>query len=609
MKNIKNILLLILALCITAISFSKEENTDAIYNTLVKEYTLNPDGTVEFHLRKEVKLLTHFAFHRLFGETFIIYDTTSQSLKINEAYTIMADGKKVTAPSNAFNKVLPGFAANIPAFNHLREMVVTHTGLEVGSTIVLDYTLTTKGSFLPYLMGNELIGENVPVRAMQVIVNVPAGAKLNHKMLNLRTAPETGKDGKFDVYTWKFTGLKATPQESYIDQASLPRLIFSTAKDLDQAIAAIAAQPAFRHETGADFAKRIDQVSSENKEDLKKMLALQDLVISEVKLADVPLQYTGYKVRTAAECWQSANATVLEKAVMLADALSRVNINAIPVVLLPASQFDPALGDPLQFEQFVVQVNPREMGRFYLSVTRKNEQNLIYSLEGLTVVPLNGAADKLVTFKEDGMKENGISLTGDLSIADTALIKGSLTMELEGYKNPALKIYGNADAVKTYLSGNLGPSSVVTYETKKTNPEGTETKFQVEKKKPLVKTGGYYFLDLPVLNNGIAQYHLDASSDTREAPLKLGGDIEEEYTYTITLPDGWTLLNPKTRLTLSNEAGKLDLELQQKKNTVVFSKNLKVNERIEAKDYREFLELIRTFGDERYSRLVLVPAK
>jgi hypothetical protein len=182
-------------------------------------------------------------------------------------------------------------------------------------------------------------------------------------------------------------------------------------------------------------------------------------------------------------------------------------------------------------------------------------------------------------------------------------------MELEGYKNPALKIYGNTDAVKSYLAGILNSSSVKTYETAKTNPEGIETKFDVEKKKPLVKTGSYYFMDLPSLNNGISQYHLEVSSDTREAPMKLPGAVEEEYSYSITLPDGWLMLNPTTNLTLSNEAGKLDLELQQKKNTVVFTKVLKVNDRIEAKHYREFLELIRTFSDEKFNRLILIPAQ
>ena len=128
--------------------FSQTPGYDAEYQKLVKEYILQKDGSWDFHYRKEIKLLTHYSFHRLFGETFIVYNPLYQQLKINEAFTVMADGKKVIVPQNAFNGVLPGFAANIPAYNHLREMVVTHTGTEVGSVITLDYTIHSAGNFL-----------------------------------------------------------------------------------------------------------------------------------------------------------------------------------------------------------------------------------------------------------------------------------------------------------------------------------------------------------------------------------------------------------------------------------------------------------------------------
>jgi len=64
----------------------------------------------------------------------------------------MADGKKVETPSNAFNEILPSFAAGAPAFNGLRDMVITHTGLERGAVINLDYTLHTAKDNTPALM-------------------------------------------------------------------------------------------------------------------------------------------------------------------------------------------------------------------------------------------------------------------------------------------------------------------------------------------------------------------------------------------------------------------------------------------------------------------------
>jgi len=65
-------------------------------------------------------------------------------LQIHESYTRQKDGNIVKTPANALVEVLPSAAANAPAFNALREMVVVHTGLELGATIYLDYSITTK---------------------------------------------------------------------------------------------------------------------------------------------------------------------------------------------------------------------------------------------------------------------------------------------------------------------------------------------------------------------------------------------------------------------------------------------------------------------------------
>lgn len=77
--------------------FSQEEDHDAVYLQLVKEFTLNPDGSMDYHYTKELKLQTYRAFTSLYGETFIIYHPAFQTLKINQAFTIMADGKKVSS--------------------------------------------------------------------------------------------------------------------------------------------------------------------------------------------------------------------------------------------------------------------------------------------------------------------------------------------------------------------------------------------------------------------------------------------------------------------------------------------------------------------------------
>lgn len=73
---------------------------------------------------KELTLFTHTAMNGLYGESFIVYNPAYQELKIHESYTRQKDGTIVKTPGNAFVEVLPATAADAPAYNGLKEMVV-----------------------------------------------------------------------------------------------------------------------------------------------------------------------------------------------------------------------------------------------------------------------------------------------------------------------------------------------------------------------------------------------------------------------------------------------------------------------------------------------------
>ena len=100
----------------------------------------------------------------LYGESFIVYNPAYQELKIHESYTRQKDGKIVKTPENAFVEVLPAAAADAPAYNGLKEMVVVHTGLELGATICLDYSVITRPGYLPGLDVYVPIEELSPVK-------------------------------------------------------------------------------------------------------------------------------------------------------------------------------------------------------------------------------------------------------------------------------------------------------------------------------------------------------------------------------------------------------------------------------------------------------------
>ena len=116
-----------------------QKKADAVFRRITKIYTLHPDGSVDYQYKHELDLHSYYAFNRLYGESFIVYNPKYQQLTVNKSVTETAEGKKIPSPENAYNEVLPQFASGAPPFHHLREMVVTHSGLELYSTIHLDY--------------------------------------------------------------------------------------------------------------------------------------------------------------------------------------------------------------------------------------------------------------------------------------------------------------------------------------------------------------------------------------------------------------------------------------------------------------------------------------
>jgi len=613
MKKNQIILILVLLFISPIYLNAQTESYDAEYIRLVKEYTLHEDGSYDFHYFKEIKLNTYFAFHRLFGETFIVYNPQYQELKINEAFTIMADGKKIVAPENAFNEVLPGFARDIPAYNYLREMVVTHTGTEIGCVITLDYTIKTQKGFLPFFFGSEEAGEIVPVKDLSIIVKIPQNTDLKHRMLNNRTAPAiTGEAGQ-KVFTWTFRDVPALSHSGNQDPERKEMLFFSVAKDMTAAFYAFVNQSAFRSEISSEISRRMDAVIKDKKNDLDIILGLQEVVLDELKLADIPMVYSGYKVRIPAVAWESANATSLEKAILLAEMLKAANINACPVATVPNAWYSAEMGNLAAFDGYMVQVNPKETGRIYLSVTQKQSQNLIYDVQDKTMIQLDGAIESMRTFKEKPVA-NLLEMEAELRLGDDKTggredyrtIRGELEIEMSGIVNPYFRLRKDSSYVKNILSGDVSSSSINNIEKEKLSE--LKSQYQITNTPIPIKQDfqGFIFFELPRYKTGFDAWNLNQFTGSGDTPVKLDFILTENYEYVLELPDDYTLFTPAVDINITNDLGEMKISISQKGQTVKVERSWKLFHDIITSDQMDaFKEMILAWEKVDYRKIVL----
>jgi hypothetical protein len=600
----KNILGLFLVMMMLSALVAQEERADAVYEKIVKTYTLDREGNTSYRLQKIQKLNTHVAFNRLYGETFIIYNPDFQQLKINESYTIMADSTRVDTPENAFNEVLPRAAAHSDTYSHLREMVVTHTGLEVGATIHLDYTITSDKDFVPALMADEILRESSPVRELEIIAKVPAGVELYHKVFNLRTAPEVMIVGSEKVYTWRFMGLPGAPHESFAgDMPLVPCLIFSSESSFANLLDHITAQPAFDYKINDAMQQFVDETKDPENE-IGTLLAIQEEVIKNMKTDQVPMSWNGFRVRTPEEVWQSNGGSRFEKTLLLAALLKAAGFEATPVYSIPSRFYDSGIAGANQFDDVLLMANTKGFGTIYLSAYQTSGQSLEFQSGHKILLPLR-RGQSLTELKTAAIN-NEILMKANLEITPEMKIEGKADIVLQGAVNPFLSLAKEPKNMAGMISGGMVVKDSAAVVVKNSNLAKTEIGLKIEKDNAFQEQLGFYRLILPEMNNGFSGWRIQYLNTERTDAFILPFPVSESYSFQIALPEGFELINKKNAINLKNRAGSVKIEISERRGVITVIRELSLtNPMIAPGDYTDFRTLVNEWLDGNNKTLVL----
>lgn len=375
MNKITNKIALLACLlsCAFASAFAASE---AEFGKLSKAWTLHADGSQEFRCHKELTLFTHTAMNGTYGETFIVYHPAYQELKIHSSYTKQKDGTIVKTPDNAFVEVLPREAADAPAYNQLKEMVVVHTGLELGATIYLDYSILTKPGYYPELDINDRLQETSPVKAYTIAISVPDNKPLTWDLYGIKAqAEETNRNGMKEV-NWTLRNIPALSHEAYTPQNGnhTIRLAASTYPSSVDALATLAKR--FKDSQAYECKTFAQYITEEAKDEKEKIDIIHKHVVENMGLSQVPLDETGYTVRDADVVLRSAYGTPAEKTQLLSTLLNAAGVQAEIVASYPALLKQEACGLKTIKELAVkTTCGGKEI---YLSAVSLKEPSLIY---------------------------------------------------------------------------------------------------------------------------------------------------------------------------------------------------------------------------------------
>jgi len=603
---INKIILIAFLLCTVNVLNAQDDKTDAVYKEQTKEYTLNKDGSWTYHYSHKLLINSYYAFHNLYGEDFIIYDPAFQKLKVNRSVTTMADGKQVASPENAYNEVLPGFAANVPAWNRLREMVVTHTALERGSSIDFDYTLTSAKGYSLAITGNEQFMMNSPVKKLTFILNVPSGAKVNFEQFNISGKPSVVKSGGNTSYTWTLTNVPAALREDFRprEQQNRPVIIFVASNKSTDALAGFASQEAFKSEITPEVKAKADEIVFAFDSPLLKTLKLQEMVANELNTWRIPLPNIGYTVRPINSIWQSNGGTEAEKAVLFTAMLRAQNIQAEPVAVVAERYYSKKVSSPALIERFLVKVSLQGMDPIFLSPTQPDQQDVSYTLGGKRIISLvPGKSQPSDVIAES---KNILALSGNLQLDTDMSLKGTLNLELGGRINPWLKVQKDTAYTVSMLSAATGRSKITKVVKGKTDADLSSFSFNMDAKSYADEKAGHVFLKLPAVPTGSDSWHMTELVIKRVEPLEIPFPINESYDIFITLPEGMTLVSPEAKLAMNNEFGSIDISLVSEGNQLHIIRKINILKTyVPVEKYETFKMFINSWNNKKYKEVVL----
>ena len=313
----------ILGMLLLAVLPVKAES-EAEFRKLSKTYTLRADGSQELRVQKELTLFTHAAMNGLYGETFIVYDPEFQELTIHESYTRQKDGTVIKPPSNALVEVLPSSAANAPAYNHLKEMVVVHTGLELGATIYLDYSIVSKAGYLPELDVCCPVKELSPVKEFIFRLNVPAGKSVRYELLNASAKPVIAQGNGMKSFIWTLKDVAPRPYAypsgrgnlglvQAVASGMMPVFVASTWPGYTEAVKYLQKQFAVGNTSVVEGkVAELTQGLEGNPQAMRNAIANYMAGLYQLGHCNVSLQDAGYRLRPASEVITSAYGTQAE---------------------------------------------------------------------------------------------------------------------------------------------------------------------------------------------------------------------------------------------------------------------------------------------------------
>ncbi|HON18977.1 MAG TPA: DUF3857 domain-containing protein [Salinivirgaceae bacterium] len=554
-------------------TYGKNFEPDARYLKMVKTYRFNPDGSYVYDYEHYLLYNSYFSFHRLYGETFIVYNPSFQRLEIMTAETRMADGTLVKAPQNAFNEVLPSWAAHSGAYNHLKEMVVTHTGLECGAVAHLHYSIFSSPEPQGFRHFVEPLVREVPIDTLIITIVVPEGFPFRFAE-NLPMKPKRVEEGENTKYIFQITGINAKEPFGLSAECDEPRVIFQIGeKSLEQLL--------------KDFGEENSPLQSISDAQWDLALDIRSNIASVNTIA-VPPTFHIFPIQNPVETLKRNSGTSLEKAVLLAKQLREAGISSKLLLKFPDNTIDPSIS------------NFASLLDVYVAIQR-GDMPVVLSTETRQTIGLSKQSGFVFVYLEsDGLRKlwEKASLSVDSRVEFTLDSKGkcSGTETVLFHSGAPIFLSKTGNSVSAgELTGRNG--DVISYES---TPEGKLSYTVQQKEVKVDMVDNVVTIAVPTVKYGFDVKHFSPLPDSFSNQICIDAPVKEQTVVELMLPKEAKLFSDVVNQRYSGNFGTVEVSMKSKGSKVIFLRKIEITQsNIAPSDYPEFKRAMDFIGSQK----------
>jgi hypothetical protein len=562
-KRIALAVLVLLAFAGPSFAKTDRDQDDGVLVRQVVVFNLDPDGRLTRHEESAVEMLTAWVPQHGLLDPRINWNEARSEMTVDRARTVMKNGKVVDAKPNSFvPNTAPELQWAVP-YAAMRQMVVSHVGVEHGSVSTLAFTVRDrKPSGVPLWGVIELQGQ-VPVREQQIEFRLPETIAL--KWAGVNTAPRldvTTREGH-KIHTLSRRDVPAANlAELPSGRAGVQRLVYSTASDW----AAVRSFLEKRVESASSPDAAVQAKTEELLEgavlDAEKIARLHAFVVDGIQTVSWPLVDFDYAVRPAGEVLASSVGHPLDKAVLLAAMLRAAGVRGTISLVSSEREIAQAVPSPAQLDEAWVRCETA--GKVvWMDPTALLDKRNRFHVAGHWALPLDGSATTPEVLPELDPSTNRASLriTAKIARQDDALeVAGTIDIDVSGLYNPVVAVDRGSERARALVAGvasAFGAAKVKDVVIGYQNGEATSLRGTFSDGRLPVSRSGLVRLALPRTPAAVRGDALQMQRQSRTLPLVVPAPASERVEVVLELPKDVEIAYLPLARNLDNPVGSL----------------------------------------------------